>query len=653
MKRFYFLLPALFLGLMGINAQTVVTGFSYDFNSPLSHEDSLFWMPNGSVYNGDTLVFTVMHDEVAPGNYALHIFLRQKNFFDGQMFLLKDTKGVILDATQNPLVSFKVKIDSADWQVMVGWDNGPVLGPSSTVPFQVSFWSKEVRLTSMAVDVPIDQQWHDYLFVLGNPDIDVSTIDQVLIESVSWPRANKAYYWFDDFKIGDAVAITKVSGISVDVVGGGDPAITVNEGVLDLTATIEPDNADVKKVAWKLLPGSGYAKITASTDNSATITAVSDGTVKVVALSVDGSDVKDTLELTLSNQIDTITTYTQNFNSNVDMNLWAPNGSKLDDGTPVFTVARESNALHVLMRQKNFFDGQMYDFKKWEGKVMNLSGKPLASVKIKVDSADWQVMVGWDNGPVLGPSSTVPFSISPFANGERLASYGNNVPIGGNWAEYFFSFFNPEADLTGIEQMLFESVNWPAANKAYYWMDDVKFGDAVTVPELVTDITVSSQSEADSVETKKSLQMMATVAPETATFTKVYWTVSDTAIASIDQDGKLTGKKVGVVTVTAWAIDGSGVHNSMDVRVYLPVSVRDLSTSPFRMYPNPASDYLHFANSGKIETVSLMSVSGQLIMKERMNGRNSLDVRNLEKGMYLIRIIDRSGKVYVGSFMKQ
>ncbi|MGB9747658.1 MAG: T9SS type A sorting domain-containing protein, partial [Bacteroidales bacterium] len=294
-----------------------------------------------------------------------------------------------------------------------------------------------------------------------------------------------------------------------------------------------------------------------------------------------------------------------------------------------------------------------YDFKKWEGKVMNLSGKPLASVKIKVDSADWQVMVRWDNGPVLGPSNTVPFSVSPFANGERLASYGNNVPIGGNWAEYFFSFFNPEADLTGIEQMLFESVSWPAANKAYYWMDDVKFGDAVTVPALVTDITVSSETQADSVETKKSLNMKATVTPETATFTKVYWTVSDTAIASIDQDGKLTGKKVGTVTVTAWAIDGSGVHNSMDVRVYLPVSVRDLSTSPFRMYPNPASDYLHFANSGQIETVSLMSVSGQLLLKDRMNGRNSLDIRTLEKGMYLIRIIDRSGKVYVGSFMKQ
>ncbi|MGB9747659.1 MAG: hypothetical protein ACPLXM_12105, partial [Bacteroidales bacterium] len=269
MKRFYFLLPALFLGLLGINAQTVVTGFSYDFNSPLSHQDSLFWMPNGSVYNGDTLVFTVMHDEVAPGDSALHIFLRQKNFYDGQMFLLKDTKGVILDATQNPLVSFKVKIDSADWQVMVGWNNGPVLGPSSTVPFNVSFFSNWVRLTSMEVNVPIDQQWHDYRFVLGKPDIDLSSVDQVLIESVNWPRANKAYYWFDDFKIGDAVAITKVSGISVDVDGGGAPAITVNEGVLSLKATIEPDSADVKKVAWKLLPGSGYAKITASTDSTA------------------------------------------------------------------------------------------------------------------------------------------------------------------------------------------------------------------------------------------------------------------------------------------------------------------------------------------------------------------------------------------------
>ena len=91
-------------------------------------------------------------------------------------------------------------------------------------------------------------------------------------------------------------------------------------------------------------------------------------------------------------------------------------------------------------------------------------------------------------------------------------------------------------------------------------MDDVKLGAAVSVPYPVESIIVMGANGVDSISVKgKILQMEAMVSPDTATFTKVYWTVDDATIASIDQDGKLKALKNGTVEVTAHAIDMSGI----------------------------------------------------------------------------------------------
>ena len=72
---------------------------------------------------------------------------------------------------------------------------------------------------------------------------------------------------------------------------------------------------------------------------------------------------------------------------------------------------------------------------------------------------------------------------------------------------------------------------------------------------LVTSISIKG----DFIEDGGTSQLTAQVFPENANNQIVEWSVSNEAIATIDQNGLLTGVSDGIVTVTASATDGSGV----------------------------------------------------------------------------------------------
>ncbi len=68
----------------------------------------------------------------------------------------------------------------------------------------------------------------------------------------------------------------------------------------------------------------------------------------------------------------------------------------------------------------------------------------------------------------------------------------------------------------------------------------------------------------------EELILTATVSPENASDKSVTWSSSDSAIASVDNSGKVTAKKTGNATIKATANDGSGVFASCAVRVKEP-----------------------------------------------------------------------------------
>ncbi len=82
----------------------------------------------------------------------------------------------------------------------------------------------------------------------------------------------------------------------------------------------------------------------------------------------------------------------------------------------------------------------------------------------------------------------------------------------------------------------------------------------------VESITLARKSVA--VYAGYSYTMSATVSPSDATNKVLKWTSGDSSVATVSSSGKITGKKIGMTTVTCAATDGSGVKVSFKVYVY-------------------------------------------------------------------------------------
>ena len=92
--------------------------------------------------------------------------------------------------------------------------------------------------------------------------------------------------------------VIPVAGIIVSG-EGGVTTIDIDDGTLQMVATVTPENATNKTVKWFLVKGVGHASIS----ESGLVTARSNGTVTVRALANDGTNVYGELEILLSNQI--------------------------------------------------------------------------------------------------------------------------------------------------------------------------------------------------------------------------------------------------------------------------------------------------------------------------------------------------------------
>ena len=94
---------------------------------------------------------------------------------------------------------------------------------------------------------------------------------------------------------------------------------------------------------------------------------------------------------------------------------------------------------------------------------------------------------------------------------------------------------------------------------------------AATVP--VTGVTLSqTQASLYCNRTPNTLALTARVAPDNATNKAVNWTSSDSAVATVDQNGVVTAVAPGTAVITATAADGRGASASCTVTVssYLP-----------------------------------------------------------------------------------
>lgn len=170
---------------------------------------------------------------------------------------------------------------------------------------------------------------------------------------------------------------------------------------------------------------------------------------------------------------------------------------------------------------------------------------------------------------------------------------------------------------------------------------------------LVESITVQGEGGATSIDVAMgTLQMEATVMPETATNQSVTWSLADgTTAASIATNGVLTAIENGVVTVIATANDGSDVTGSTEITITNQSSgIEDQSKETVSIFPNPANNQITLRTSAIIKSIEVIDLTGKAIMDIPMN-KNSIDVSSLNRGIYIIKAYAESG-VITSRFVK-
>ena len=136
------------------------------------------------------------------------------------------------------------------------------------------------------------------------------------------------------------------------------------------------------------------------------------------------------------------------------------------------------------------------------------------------------------------------------------------------------------------------------------------------------------------------VQLIATVAPATATDQSLTWTSSDASVASVDGAGLVTIRKKGKATVTAKANDGSGVSASCLFDVIRTVANETIDG--LRIYT--ADGALRLALP-KTETVHIYNVEGSLVKTLILPAGDH--VLPLPSGVYVVRVGEHVTKVMV------
>ena len=102
--------------------------------------------------------------------------------------------------------------------------------------------------------------------------------------------------------------------------------------------------------------------------------------------------------------------------------------------------------------------------------------------------------------------------------------------------------------------------------------------------ELVKAQSITINSEADELYGGDQMQLSVAISPENATYKTVEWTSSDESVATVDANGVLTAQMTEEsevpVTITATALDGSGVTATKQITIRQIVQPEEVTIDP-------------------------------------------------------------------------
>lgn len=179
--------------------------------------------------------------------------------------------------------------------------------------------------------------------------------------------------------------------------------------------------------------------------------------------------------------------------------------------------------------------------------------------------------------------------------------------------------------------------------------------NGVCAPVLPESLEISVLGGGEpSLPADKTLQLFAQVLPAAAV-QEVIWTVeSGIDYISIDSNGLVTGKAIGLAIVRATSIIDESIYGEIAVLVTDPVGINDDMLSGFSYYPSPVIDILNVSSANTIIQISVFDISGKMVITQKANEAIvTIDMGMLPRGIYMVRVIEESSKVRTFKVIKQ
>ncbi|RHM59843.1 MULTISPECIES: discoidin domain-containing protein [Coprobacillaceae] len=303
--------------------------------------------------------------------------------------------------------------------------------------------------------------------------------------------------------------------------------ITTKNKPLQLFATVQPENATDKRVEWFVTDVDGSDTDLAEITSSGKLIPLKNGTVRVTAKAVDGSNKEGCMDIILQNQ--------DKENLALNKKVYVSNSEGSNPG-------------------QNAVDGDTNT--RWAAGVQ--------------DDNQWITV---DLGDIYNINKTVLYWENSYLSEYKIQGSMDNV--------HFQDIYVQNNSKGEVEEIVFDDTP-----TRYVRIQSIKrgtnYGPSLWEFQLygtlyektyVQDIEIRTETGKNEINTKnKPLQMSAIINPDDATVKTVEWSVynkdgSETDLATITADGKLIPKENGIVKVVAKATDGSQVEKSIEIKI--------------------------------------------------------------------------------------
>ncbi len=446
-----------------------------------------------------------------------------------------------------------------------------------------------------------------------------------------------------------------VNGITVTCATSSSSSITSNKGTLQLIANVLPAVASNKSVSWTIQNGTGQASIS----STGLVTAISNGTVTATATAADGSGVKGSLIITISGQTITITGI-------------LVSGA---DGTSIITSNKGTLQLIATVSPSTATDKTInWSIQNGTGQAsINITGRVTAitdgSVTATASATDGSGVTGSLVIIISGQSIAVTrITIQGTGGkstinsiGETLQLFANVFPTNASNKAVTWSIQHGTGQASISSSGLVTAIVNGTVTAIATAADGsgVKGSLIITIATstvMVSAITVYSDDFVNSVSgIGDKLQLYASVFPGSAYNQAVSWTVTNsTGLATINEKGLLTALGYGQVTVVAKAKDGSGVTGTLIVYISEQITGMDeTQEKPYLLKNDGSTLSIQFKEPSGFKQIFLYNLSGNLLFADKIfSNPMIIDITSLLQGIYIVQLLDFSGKKEAIKFYK-